>query len=268
MKMDFKRSLVVAIALHALLALAVAAYSIHLARSNDEGKFRDVEVSLVTGFPGESSETPATAAKVAAVPKPVEAPKEIKPVSVPPPKPSLEPPVVPRPVLPAPIAKPEMSEPVVELTSQIVTPPEPVVQAANTAHIASAPPEASVETAPVTAPSGSTAAEGSAASQATTPTANKGVMTQAFPRGRRSPAPDYPVTAKRRRHEGLVVLRVQVDAKGRPTQVEVKESSGFAELDEAAVETVRRRWEFEPARLNDVPVESEVDQPVQFTLER
>ncbi|TFH15050.1 MAG: TonB family protein, partial [Lentisphaerales bacterium] len=45
----------------------------------------------------------------------------------------------------------------------------------------------------------------------------------------------YPVGSKKRGEEGSVRLRVQVDARGRATLVEVVESSGFSALDRAAV---------------------------------
>jgi protein TonB len=53
--------------------------------------------------------------------------------------------------------------------------------------------------------------------------------------------------------EGVVVLRLQVDAQGNVAQVTITAGSGCPLLDEAAVDAARR-WHFEPAREGDRPV--------------
>jgi protein TonB len=55
--------------------------------------------------------------------------------------------------------------------------------------------------------------------------------------------PTYPPAARRAGEEGTVRLKVLVDEKGRPKDVAVATSSGFARLDEAAVAAVRK-WRF------------------------
>jgi protein TonB len=55
-----------------------------------------------------------------------------------------------------------------------------------------------------------------------------------------SPAPVYPAMSKRMGEQGKVVLRVLVNDKGLPEQVQVHASSGFARLDEAARQAVLR----------------------------
>jgi protein TonB len=82
-----------------------------------------------------------------------------------------------------------------------------------------------------------------------------------------NPKPDYPEEAKRLHEEGVVLLDVLVDANGRAGEVSVSSSSGFAVLDNAAVQAVRR-WIFEPARTGGVAVSSRVKVPVRFSLER
>jgi protein TonB len=84
-------------------------------------------------------------------------------------------------------------------------------------------------------------------------------------RYRRNPEPPYPLQAKRRRQEGLVLLRVLVTPQGTAKQLEVMQSSGFTILDEAAVQAVRA-WEFEPAVVDGRLVSSEVEVPVRFKL--
>jgi protein TonB len=80
-----------------------------------------------------------------------------------------------------------------------------------------------------------------------------------------NPSPEYPALSRRLGEEGQVVLRVRVSAEGLPVRVEVKRSSGFKRLDEAAVGAVKR-WKFVPARRSETPVEAWVLIPISFTL--
>lgn len=81
-----------------------------------------------------------------------------------------------------------------------------------------------------------------------------------------NPAPSYPESARRREQQGTVTLRVQVAADGSVTRVEVAESSGYPALDDAAVQSVRTRWRFVPARRGGVAYESFVLVPIRFAL--
>ncbi len=81
----------------------------------------------------------------------------------------------------------------------------------------------------------------------------------------RCPSPDYPEIA-RERLAGTVVLRVLVDKEGRPKSLEVNKSSGFVVLDEAAVQHIKQRCSFHPARSGEERVESLVELPVEFKL--
>ncbi|MHA1569384.1 MAG: energy transducer TonB [Alphaproteobacteria bacterium] len=80
-----------------------------------------------------------------------------------------------------------------------------------------------------------------------------------------NPLPRYPLTARRRGQEGRVLLRVRVDAAGRPTTVEVRRGSGHAILDGAAARAVRG-WRFEPAMRAGQPVAGTVEVPILFRL--
>ncbi len=80
-----------------------------------------------------------------------------------------------------------------------------------------------------------------------------------------NPRPAYPPMSRRLSEEGKVVLRVRVSAQGTPLAVEVRQSSGFTRLDEAAKAAVER-WRFVPARQGDQPIESSVLVPLNFTL--
>ena len=93
----------------------------------------------------------------------------------------------------------------------------------------------------------------------------RGPMVKATANYRRNPEPAYPLAARKRRLEGQVILTVIVDPRGHVEKVTVRKSSGHALLDQAASDAVRD-WEFEPARIDQVPVTSEVEVPVRFTL--
>ena len=56
----------------------------------------------------------------------------------------------------------------------------------------------------------------------------------------------YPRGAQTAGEEGTVVVRVYVNENGRPTKADIGKSSGFADLDTAAVETAMN-WLYVPA---------------------
>jgi protein TonB len=80
-----------------------------------------------------------------------------------------------------------------------------------------------------------------------------------------NPAPNYPPLSRRMGEEGKVLLRVHVDAGGRPVQIELKTSSGSPRLDQATQDAVWR-WKFVPARRGDEAVSAWVLVPIVFTL--
>lgn len=81
-----------------------------------------------------------------------------------------------------------------------------------------------------------------------------------------NPAPAYPSLARKRGHEGTVLLRVDVTPQGTAAAVNVVESSGYAALDNAAVETVRD-WRFLPAEQNGATTTSSLRLPIVFRLD-
>lgn len=92
------------------------------------------------------------------------------------------------------------------------------------------------------------------------------IRTKSKPGYFRNQPPEYPQLAKQMRQEGLVILRVEIDQKGIPVQVEVKQGSGFPLLDQAALKAVKR-WRFQPEQIGDSSVKSVVAIPVRFRLE-
>jgi protein TonB len=80
-----------------------------------------------------------------------------------------------------------------------------------------------------------------------------------------NPPPAYPAAARRRGHEGRVLVRAEVLADGRCNQVMLKASSGHDLLDRAAMDAVQQ-WRFVPARQGDQAVDAWVDVPITFKL--
>jgi len=56
----------------------------------------------------------------------------------------------------------------------------------------------------------------------------------------------YPTTAQRAGEEGTVLLNVYVTYTGKPQKIDIAKSSGYRELDDAAVETAAN-WHYVPA---------------------
>ena len=85
------------------------------------------------------------------------------------------------------------------------------------------------------------------------------------PRYLKALRPAYPILARMRGYEGMVLLAVEVTADGRAGEIRIKRSSGYALLDQSALDAVRR-WRFEPARNMNTPLAMTVDIPVRFAL--
>ena len=94
-----------------------------------------------------------------------------------------------------------------------------------------------------------------------------GAETLAQPNYLKNPAPRYPLKAKKDEQEGIVLLLAKVNSSGAAGQVSVKSSSGFPLLDEAALKAVER-WKFKPAKIGSVAIESQVEIPIRFQLDK
>jgi protein TonB len=77
--------------------------------------------------------------------------------------------------------------------------------------------------------------------------------------------PTYPPTSRRLGEEGTVRLKVLVDERGRPQDVQIAQSSGFARLDDAAKYAVRR-WKFIAAADGTNPITAWTQVAVTFKL--
>lgn len=81
------------------------------------------------------------------------------------------------------------------------------------------------------------------------------------------PVPIYPRASRRAGESGRVVLRVFVDEGGRPRQMLLHTSSGFARLDEAAAAAVAKA-RFKPYIDNGQPLAGWALVPLSFDLEK
>ncbi len=164
-------------------------------------------------------------------------PKPERPIEIPPPKPKAV--VKPRPKAPEPLP---VITALVEAPSPIVVPPPALPE----------PPPAPVVVAPVPVPAPAPVVP------VTPPLFNADYLD--------NPPPAYPALSRRLGEEGRVILRVLVSPAGRAEEVQVRSSSGYSRLDEAARDTVRG-WKFVPAKRGEQAVAAWVLVPISFRLE-
>jgi protein TonB len=88
----------------------------------------------------------------------------------------------------------------------------------------------------------------------------------AKPRYGENPNAVYPPEARKKGHQGKVLLRVQVLTNGRVGDVELEKSSGHEILDRSALAAVKQ-WKFIPAREGEKTVAVWVTIPVRFQLQ-
>jgi protein TonB len=81
----------------------------------------------------------------------------------------------------------------------------------------------------------------------------------------RNPPPTYPQVARRQGWEGVALLRVEINSRGRVESVELVQSTGHTILDDAALQAIRR-WQFAPARFAGQAVSATVEIPIRFEL--
>lgn len=97
----------------------------------------------------------------------------------------------------------------------------------------------------------------------TPPSIAPGIMSLAY---RASPL-RFPTQALRMHMQGTVLLRVLVDENGKPVDVVVEHSSGYALLDKSAREQVLASWQFQPALMDGHAVKAWARVPVSFVLQ-
>ncbi len=75
----------------------------------------------------------------------------------------------------------------------------------------------------------------------------------------------YPRSAMRKKLQGTVTLRANIDIQGRVIKTWVHQSSGHPTLDRSAMKSVKA-WVFKPAQKDGSPIASTVQFPVAFQL--
>ena len=222
---SFPKSLLVSAAAHALLAAALC-ICLDNVRQSPALDLSAVEISFADA---DSAETPPS------LPSPPPPEESVPPPEPPPPQPQEESVPLPEPPPPPP-------------QEESVPPPEP-------------PPPPQEESVPLPEPPPPPQEE----SVPLPETAPKQAKIDAPPRPVKSIRPDYPKTARQRGEEGDVVLALSIDERGRVNRAEVAETSGFAELDAAAVRAAERA-RFVPAKSGRSPVASTARITITFRL--
>lgn len=81
-----------------------------------------------------------------------------------------------------------------------------------------------------------------------------------------NPRPSYPALSRRLGEQGKVVVRVLIGVDGTAQQVEIRMSSGYDRLDQAALATVRS-WRYVPGKRNGTAEAMWFNVPINFVLE-
>ena len=235
----FTAALLVSLAVHALLAAALAVYfgciplpdlprldlsAVELSFAEEE---RETAETPLPPPPPPEPEPPTPEPE----PEPEPPPPEPEPESEPPP-PEPEPPPPPEPEPPPPEPEPPPPEP-----EPLPPPPEPEPP----------PPEPEPPPPPEPEP------------------APRQARIDAPPRQLKPIRPDYPKEARQRGEEGDVVLELSIDERGRVAAAAVALSSGHPELDAAALRAAKKA-RFVPAKSGSRPVAADARLTIEFRL--
>ena len=77
--------------------------------------------------------------------------------------------------------------------------------------------------------------------------------------------PIYPPSAYRNLHSGTVTLMLLVAASGNVVDIKIEKSSGYRDLDKAAIDQART-WGYKAARRGGVPIDAYARVPINFSL--
>jgi protein TonB len=87
----------------------------------------------------------------------------------------------------------------------------------------------------------------------------------AYPDYKINPKPNYPMIARRKGYEGVVLLKVWVLENGKVGKIELQKSSSHEMLDKSAMKAVEN-WIFIPGKKGGEPIPSWVTVPIKFQL--
>ena len=235
------KAVLISFAAHALVALALAFWIGHAAAV--EIPLLDLSAVEVSFSEVEREASPAVPAPPPEESDPAPPPPEPDPAPSPPPEPDPAPPPPPEPD-PAPPPPPEPDPAPPPSSEPVPPPPDPdtkIINEQTTEQI-------NEPTAPVS--------ESEAPKQA---------KVDAPPRPFKTIRPDYPKGARQRGEEGNVDLELAISANGRVESVSVVRSSGYPELDAAAVRAAKNA-RFTPAKSGRVAVASTARLTITFKL--
>jgi protein TonB len=102
------------------------------------------------------------------------------------------------------------------------------------------------------------------ANQAEDDISRSGAVT-AYPLYRENMPPVYPEIARVHGYEGIVLVAAEILPNGRVGNMKIRKSSGYAILDQSALEGVKP-WKFEPAKKSGKPFTIWVEVPIKFVL--
>lgn len=145
---------------------------------------------------------------------------------------------------------PQTTKPVTTTTKPIVT----LVQPSSDTHLTAVPPEFTIIDGPPNNP------------PPTGPTSHSVPDSGVVGLTSTHTTPPYPVLAIRLGEQGAVQLHVSISASGTVTGAVVTRSSGFPDLDQAAVNWVIAHWKYKPAIQGGTAVASAADAAVVFDL--
>mgnify|MGYP006154400979 CR=1 FL=1 len=81
-----------------------------------------------------------------------------------------------------------------------------------------------------------------------------------------NPRPPYPPLSKRLGEQGKVVIRAFIETNGTATKAEIRTSSGYERLDQAALQTVLK-WRYVPGKCAGAAEAMWFNVPIHFVLE-
>ena len=162
-------------------------------------------------------------------------------------------------VTPPPPAPPKVAAPVLRKTEALPPPPMPLAVADPTP-APNAPVGVVARAAPLPAITAPVAATPStvAAPKVELPSSDAEYL--------QNPKPAYPGMSKRLGEQGKVVVRVLIGVDGVVQKAEIRQSSGFERLDQAALNTAQR-WRYVPGKRGGVAEAMWFNVPINFVLE-
>lgn len=178
-------------------------------------------------------------------------------------------PAAPKVTPPAPVPVPPKPAPVKPVAKKTPTPakaPAPLPLAIADPTPAPAAPVGVLETPVTAAPQVVSAPTAVIAKAAPAPSLPQLVLPSSDADYLQNPKPPYPALSKRLGEQGKVVVRVLIGTEGTAQKTEIKQSSGFDRLDQAALATVLR-WRYVPGKRAGVPEAMWFNVPISFVLE-